>query len=294
VSEPLRIVLCSAFVGGYRLVADWAERHGHRITMLVAPPGTRALYGGGQEDLLDAVPEQQDVLVTNRLRGTAAPVMAALAPDLLVSAAFPRRIPVDMTGIPRLGAVNLHPAPLPQGRGPNPQRMIYEGTMVTGAALHRTAEEFDAGAILSRRERPMPDGSGLTPELIFEAWRQLLAEVLEEGMARVVAGDWGEPQDEALATYAGPFTDDECWLDWHEPARVLQRRYAALNLLSLRARVRIGGESFQVLELRAAGAGPDRASPGTVLDRSGDTLVVGAANGAVEVRVRPLTVDQEA
>jgi methionyl-tRNA formyltransferase len=287
VPEQLRIVLCSAFVGGYRLVDEWVQRHGHEIVMLITLPGTRGLYGGGQEDLLDLVGDQRDVLVTKRLRGTAAPVMAALEPDLLVSAAFPRRIPVEMTSIPRLGAVNLHPAPLPRGRGPNPQRMVYEGEPVIGAALHRTTEEFDAGAILSRREEPLPDAGRLTPESIFEIWRRLLAEVIEEGTARVLAGELGDAQDEALASYAGPFTDDECWLDWHEPAATLQRRYAALNLMSPKARVRIDGEPFQVLQLRAS-SGVDHASPGAVLDRSGDMMVIRAGDGAVEVRVQPL------
>jgi methionyl-tRNA formyltransferase len=287
VSEQLRVVLCSAYVGGYRLVADWAQRHGHQIVMLVTLPETRALYGGGQEDLLHQLGDQQDVLVTKRLKGTAAPVMATLAPDVLISAAFPRRIPVEMTSVPRLGAVNLHPAPLPRGRGPNPQRMVYEGDPATGATLHRTAEEFDAGAILSRREESLPDGVELTPGGLFETWRRLLAEVLEEGMARVLAGDWGEPQDEALASHAAHFTEDECWLDWREPAGTLQRRYAALNMLSPRARVHIDGVQFQLIELRADSR-MDDAMPGAVLDRSGDTLVVRAGDGAVVVRVQPL------
>jgi methionyl-tRNA formyltransferase len=283
----LRIVLCSAFMGGYRLVSEWAERHGHQLVMLVTLPGTRALYGGGQEDLLDLVGERQDVLVTKRLRGTAAPVIAALAPDLLISAAFPRRIPAEMTGVPRLGAVNLHPGPLPRGRGPNPQRLVYEGDLVVGAALHRTAEEFDAGAILSHREEPLPAGHELTPDIIFETWRRLLAEVLAEGTARAAAGEWGEPQDEALATYAGHFTDDECWLDWREPVDTLLRRYAALNLMSPKARARVDGEPFQVLLLRLDSR-MDAASPGTVLDRSGNKLVIRAGDGAVEIWVRPL------
>jgi len=114
----------------------------------------------------------------------------------------------------------------------------------------------------------------------------MLGEVLEEGLARVIAGERGEPQDETLATYAGHFTDEECWLDWREPAATLLRRFVALNVVSPRARARIGGEAFQVLALRTV-PGPATA-PGTVLDRAGERLVVAAGDGAVEVRIRLL------
>ena len=72
-------------------------------------------------------------------------MIAALAPDLIVSATYPHRIPPEVTAIPRYGAVNLHPSPLPRGRGPNPQRLIYEGDPIIGGTLHRMSPSSTPG-----------------------------------------------------------------------------------------------------------------------------------------------------
>src|ERR687896_405123 len=187
-AENLRIVAMNAVLYGYQLIADWAERRGHHITLVVTPPASRLKRYGDAPHLPLVLPESQDVLVSAKLDTVAPRAIAPLEPDLVISSAFPRRIPPEVTAIPRYGAVNLHPAPLPRGRGPNPARLIYEGDLTAGGALHRI-----------------------------------------------------EPEDEALASYAAPFTEAEHWLSWDEPARTIQRRAAALNMLGPTARARLDG-----------------------------------------------------
>jgi methionyl-tRNA formyltransferase len=284
--EPLRIVTFNVFPPAYQLIATWAARRGHRLVLLVTSPSPRGeRYGAGHRDLVESVPADQDVLITTRLRRTAAPVIRTMAPDLIVSATFPHRIPPEVTAIPRYGAVNLHPAPLPRGRGPNPQRLIYEGDTIVAGTLHRIAPDFDAGAVLSLQERSLPDD--LTPGAILGAWSELLAAALDEGAARAAAGEPGDEQDERLATYAAPFTEEERWLTWNEPARTVQRRVAALNLSGPTARARIGGQEVLVLDVRARPAASSPARPGSILDRSGDTVTVQVADGAIAITVRP-------
>ncbi|MGH2530710.1 MAG: methionyl-tRNA formyltransferase [Thermomicrobiales bacterium] len=284
--KGLRVVTFNAFLPAYQLVAEWAERHEHRLVLLVTVPSALGeRYGSGHPALLDGIPGSQDVLITTRPRRTAAPVIAALEPDLIVSATFPRRIPSEVTAIPRFGAVNLHPGPLPRGRGPNPVRLIYEGDEIVGATLHRIAPDFDAGAILSRREQPLP--SDVTGAGIRGAWIEMLQAVLEEGTARAIAGEPGVPQDESLASYAAPFTKQERWLSWHEPARTVQRRAAALNLLEPLARSRIDGEAVRVLDVRTHEGAAPAAEPGTVLARDGNMLTVRVADGVVEATIHP-------
>lgn len=283
-SSSLRIVTFNVFPMAYGLLARWAERQGHEITLVVTSPSSHAdRYGVAHLDLLAAVPPSQDVLITTRLRRTAAPVIRALAPDLIISATFPHRIPASLTAIPRDGALNLHPAPLPLGRGPNPQRLIYEGHPTIGASLHRLAPAFDAGPILSRQERPVPPD--LTPELILTTWGELLTAALDEGVPRAVAGEEGDPQDDRLATYAAPFTDEERWLDWREPAARLQQRVAALNLPVPTARATLGDESAIIASLRLHPGDSAKHAPGAVLERSGNLAVVQAGDGLVEVTV---------
>src|SRR5207248_7383267 len=142
---------------------------------------------------------EQDVLVTTRLRRVALPLIEALAPDLILSFTFPYRLPPEILAIPRIAAVNLHPTPLPRYRGPNPMRMIYDGSPTLGATLHYLDNEFDTGAILSQAEGLMPEN--LSTESVFASWGPLMMRVLAEGMERAIAGAPGTPQDDALATY---------------------------------------------------------------------------------------------
>jgi methionyl-tRNA formyltransferase len=284
-ADGLRVVAFNVYPPAYELVAGWAARNGHSIVLLVTSPSRRGdRYGSGHLDLMAMIPPEQDVLVTKRLRRTAAPVIAALAPDLIVSATYPHRIPPEVTTIPRYGAVNLHPAPLPRGRGPNPQRLIYEGDPEIGGTLHRIEPEFDGGAILSRQLRPRPDD--LMPNDIIPIWGELLLAALETGVARAVAGEPGEPQDESLASYAAPFSEEEMWLTWNEPALTVQRRAAALNLVGPAARGRIDGESYLVWNVRARPAPTTVTAPGTVLMQAGDLFTIRVADGAVELLAR--------
>ena len=149
--------------------------------------------------------------------------------------------------------------------------------------VHRIAPEFDAGAILGQRTRRLP--VDLTGADILTAWSELLVEALEEGAARAVAGDHGEAQDEALATHAAPFSEEERCLRWIEPAATIQRRAAALNLMDTTARGTIDGQLFSVKSVRVRPGATAAASPGTVLGRTTDGYMIQAADGAVEVAV---------
>ena len=293
----LRIVGFHVVPQAYQVFADWAARHGHRIILVVTSPGPAGAatpdtsskrYGTGVADLVATVPRAQDVLVTTRMKTIAMPVLRTLAPDLIVCASFPHRIPPEVVAIPRLGAVNLHPAPLPRGRGPNAFRLVYEGDTTVGATLHRIVPEFDAGPIINRQVRPLP--KDLTTERLWAAFGEAVFAAVEEGMSRAIAGDLGTPQDEAEATYAAPFTQAETWLDWSEPGRTLQRKTVALNFPVLtRARAEIAGEVWGVRRVRPLAGDAGCGEPGSLVDRTASLLTVCAGDGPVEVEVVDLT-----
>lgn len=278
----LRIVTCNVMVMAYEIVAEWAERNGHQIVLLVTSPAAPAeRYGASYVDVVERAAPRHPVLVTDKMRA-AAPLIAAVQPDLLLSATFPHKLPGRVTSIPRLGAYNLHPTPLPQGRGPNPQRRVYEGADTIGATLHQTTAEFDAGEIFSRQEAPLPDD--LTGEAIFATWRPLVAAALEEGMARALAGEPGMPQDEAQASYGAPFTPAERWLSWDRPLQLLRKQVA---VLAPSAFATLGDEPVSILCLSAEATEAPNTAPGTVLDRTEQDAVVRVRDGVVRVRFTP-------
>ena len=276
-SDGARLILYCVNPHAYELVRHWAERAGHHLSLIVTSPGPKRARSTGYRQIIAQAPPEQDLLVTTGMRRTA-PLLAALEPDLILSFTLPFRLPLEVRTLPRHGAVNLHPAPLPAYRGPNPARMIFDGAPTLGATLHRTAEEFDTGAILSRQEAPTP--AAITRATVLEVWAALLRQALDEGVARALADEPGTPQEEAGASYAASFAPEERWLEWTLPATTLQRRAIALNLFEVQARAWIEGHAYLLDEAEAL---PEVAAalPGTVLQRAERTVTVQTGQGAL-------------
>lgn len=227
--EGLDIVAFCAQPAAYRMVAHWAVLNRHRLLLVVAPPAADGeRHGAGAAGLAGMLPPDQDVLVTRRLRTAAAPVIAALEPDVIVSAAYPQRIPIEVAGIPRFGAIDIQPTSPSQGRGANPERPVHEGARSVAAAAHRILPGA-AGPILALRERQLPQA--VAPEDVRAAWSQVVTAALDEGVARAAAGDPGEYLDDWRGAGAAPLTGAEWWPTWDEPTPAIQRRTAAIDLV---------------------------------------------------------------
>ena len=146
--QSLRIILFTMVAEVPTVMRDWAKTNGHEIVLTVTTPGSRRRRNKTYLELVEAAPRQQDILVTTRMRGVARPLVEALKPDLILSWGFPFLIPAEVYSIATIGAVNLHPAPLPLYRGPNAPRHHYDGWPEIGSTLHWLSEDFDTGHIL--------------------------------------------------------------------------------------------------------------------------------------------------
>jgi methionyl-tRNA formyltransferase len=277
----LRVVAFSVIPPAYQAIREWAAHYDHKLVLLITTPGPTTRRSTTYRDIVSMSPPEQDILITTRLKRTAR-FIKELSPDLILSFTFPYRIPPEVTSIPRFGAVNLHPAPLPLYRGPNPMRMIYDGHPTLGATLHRTEEDFDTGVIFSRHERPMP--RDVTFENVFAVWRETMTRALDEGVRRAVAGEPGIPQDHSQASHAAQFTEQEHWLDWNLPVRLLQCRATALTFFDS-ARATIDGKPYTVQRVTPLPNVPAPAAPGTVLARADGAFILCAADGVVQVQV---------
>lgn len=286
--QETRVIFYCVEPGAYHLLRMWAERQAHKVALVVTTPGPARARSGGYREIIAQAPPNQDILVTTGMKRVA-PMIAALRPDLIVSFTFPFRIPPEVTSIPRHGAVNLHPAPLPRYRGPNPVRMIYDGDPELGATLHRTAEGFDTGAILSQHICPLPDDP--SPSNILLAWSAVMTAALDEGTARALADAPGTAQDDTRASYAAPFSEEETWLDWNVPAATFYRRASALSLFTNQARAMIEGQPYRLGDVHPVANHAPSAAPGTVKDKLGDTFTVYTADGLIGLTAIPLSTD---
>jgi methionyl-tRNA formyltransferase len=265
------------------LTRSFAAR-GHRVVGLLTSPRRDPQYA---KVVSDAAPDV-DVIVSQHPKRWAS-MLAPLRPDLLVSAIFPHRLPADVLALPRLGAVNFHPTLLPAYRGTDtPFWLLRNGERQWGITLHRMSAEFDTGPILAQEAFEISDDDTLTT--LFPRLGALLQPLLDVGLARIAAGDPGDPQDESRASYYGAIPDLDAWrrLDWSLPAREAHNIVRSCDGLwgGSGAHAMLDGAPVTILRTRlvpADEAPPTHAAPGAVLSRDADGLLVQCGDGPLRV-----------
>lgn len=284
-ASGLRVVAFSVLPMAYSLIRSWAEAHGHEIVLLVTSPGPLSDRSEAYHRIISQAPPGQEILVTTRPRKAIAAI-ASWNPDLIVAVNFPHLVPMELVRLSKLGGVNLHAAPLPRYRGPNPLRMIYDGNSVVGATLHRLDPTFDSGPILSVCWKEVSEPFCVAS--VWEALSEALLTAFYEGMQRCIDGEAGEAQSAGDGSYAALFREEEFSLDWRLPSQILVRRCVAVNLLSPQARALIDGVVHKVIDISVVDHDSREGAPGTVLSYTNDGALIRTGDGAVAVRLLPM------
>jgi methionyl-tRNA formyltransferase len=281
-TKPLRIVTFHFLPIAFQMVSQWIEANGHKLILVVTTPGPKTRPTPSYSDLVKSAPRQVDILVTTRLRRVATPLIRELAPDLLLSFSFPYRITPELCQIPKFGAVNLHPTPLPAYRGPNVMRGVYDGWPEVGATLHWIDENYDTGRILSKKTAAMPELA--TPEAVTARWGPTMLAALTEGVDKAVAGDPGSEQDDSQASYAAPFGEKEYRLDLTEAKNIILRRTTALNFMGPgKVRAVIDGQMIAVQSVNPLPDDSVRHPLGSSIAKTDQTWTAQAADGLIEI-----------
>ena len=184
--------LCESGVPPVALMTDTAPSpspHGP-IPLEVRDPaaGTAAEYGVSL------------IRVSDPNRPEAIAALERIEPDLLLFACLPRIVSRATRSTARLGALNLHPAPLPRFRGPDPVFwQLHEGVARTGVTVHVATDAVDAGPIVVQRcldVRPGVRADALTAALVGHGVRALVEALpgIERHIREAI------PQDESAAT----------------------------------------------------------------------------------------------
>jgi methionyl-tRNA formyltransferase len=132
-------------------------------------------------------------------------------PDCVVVSSYDRILPARVLARSRF--VNVHYAPLPQYRGrANVNWAIINGEAETAISIHIMAPGVDAGNVLYQQRVPI--GPHDTVGELYARLNHVQREVLGETVVRHLAGDDGEPQDEAGATYGCTRVPGDGEIDW--------------------------------------------------------------------------------
>ncbi len=207
--------------------------------------------------------------------------LAALAPDVMVVAAYGLLLPPAVLAVPRLGCVNIHASLLPRWRGAAPiQRALLAGDEVTGISIMRMEAGLDTGPVYATVRVPIGPAERaerLTAELALVGACALVATLaaLEQGSATAL------PQPSAGVSYARKLDKREAPLDWSKPAAELERQVRAFVPWPV-AETLWRGAPLRVHAAEVV-AGASGAAPGTVL--GADAAGIEVATGAGQLRL---------
>ncbi len=160
---------------------------------------------------------------------TAAEIIQAAEPELIVTAAYGQFIPSGILECPRLKSINVHGSLLPKYRGGAPiQRAIMDGCSETGISVIRMTAKMDAGEILAQKKIPIMDTDN--QETIFEKLSALGAEMILPVIEGLKRGDLnGVAQDENSVSFAPNLKKEDERLDFSQNARAVFNRVRGLN-----------------------------------------------------------------
>ena len=255
----------------------------HRVAAVVTQPDRRR--GRGQRlgpSPVKRVAAASDIAILQPERPGGSAFLAtlsALEPDLAIVAAYGRMLPDAVLDVPRLGTINIHPSLLPKYRGAAPvQRAVIAGETETGVTIMRLVREMDAGPLFARRTRLIaPDETSVAVESDLA---RLGAELLLEVVRDLETGTAVEqPQDHAAATFAPRLSREDGNIDWHASAADIHNLVRGLHPWPHAASV-LDGARYLIHRTAITGsAGPHPPAPGTIVDSSGDRLLVSAGDG---------------
>ncbi|HSP24069.1 MAG TPA: formyltransferase family protein [Saliniramus sp.] len=138
-------------------------------------------------------------------------------------------------------AFNVHPSPLPEGRGPYPlMRAILEGRRNWGVSAHVLAPTFDTGAIIAQETFPLSD---LETHDSLLARCQMGAGRIAGAILRDLPGLWAGAAPQGVGSYWNRSTDADRVLDWSRGVDHVLRTVRAFGSIETIARLS-GSEVF--------------------------------------------------
>jgi len=210
------------------------------------------------------------------------------AADVLVVCDYGQILSKEALATARLGGLNLHGSLLPKYRGAAPINWaLYHGEILSGVTIIHMTAKVDAGPCIAQASTPI-DAEETAVELEARLCR-MGDPLVRQTLDRLESGDVEAlPQDPSQASRAPRLKKTDGLVDWTRPAAAIQNHVRAMEPWpgtytfwhrSGQQPVRLILGPVAVMETP-----PETAPPGTVLEATGDRLIVAAGEGAVLVR----------
>ncbi|TSA22323.1 MAG: methionyl-tRNA formyltransferase [Actinomycetales bacterium] len=148
-------------------------------------------------------------------------------PQLIITCAYGRLIPVELLHGPRFGWINLHFSILPKLRGAAPvQWAILNGETSTGYSIFKLNKGMDTGPVYLSKELNMSP-TDTTPYLLDKLGKLAAPDILE--VISTIGKTRPSPQPLNGVTLAPKISKDMARIDWSSPTETILRQDRALS-----------------------------------------------------------------
>ena len=209
------------------------KEEGHRIAAVVTQPdrprgrGRRSLPSPVKQAALDyGLP----VLQPEKIRDPdSVAALEALAPELIVTAAYGQILPQHILDLPEKGCINVHASLLPAYRGAAPIHWaLIRGEKKTGITIMKMDAGMDTGDII------LQESIYITPRdnvgTLHNKLAQLGSELLVQAVELIRLDEHaGVPQDHSQASYAPLLKKEHERVDWLQTAEQLVNHFRGMN-----------------------------------------------------------------
>lgn len=155
--------------------------------------------------------------------------LRALAPDVIITAAYGQILSKEFLAIPKRGTINVHPSLLPRHRGATPvPAALMQGEHLSGVTILFTVQKLDAGNIIIQQEVPIKDHE--TAGELTQRYFALSGSLLLSALDRLLEpGFVGTPQAESAVSYCRKISKEDGLIDWQLPAQQILNNYRAFE-----------------------------------------------------------------
>lgn len=205
-----------------------------------------------------------------------------LSPELVIVAAYGKKLPLYILDYPKYGCVNAHASLLPKYRGAAPiNRAIMNGEKKTGITAMYMAEGIDTGDIITKLE------TEITPDDNAETLHDRLASMSGTAMCSVIdmiqSGKiTREKQPEEGVTYADKITREDCKIDFNRKPEEILNLIRGLSPYPCAFTNTPDGRVLKVTQA-AVGDEPCDMTPGKVTSLSDGTISVSCGGGIIKL-----------
>lgn len=206
---------------------------GYEITAVVTQPDRQS--GRGHKTASPPVKQLADahgipVLQFEKIKSAeGVSALKALAPDMIITAAFGQILSKEILSIPPKGCLNVHASLLPKYRGAAPiQWAIINGEQQSGVTIMYMNEGLDTGDMIM--SSAVQIGDEMTGGELYETLSALGADLLIQTIQNIQHGTAVRiAQDDSQSSYYPPLSKQLAEIDWTKPAKDIHNLVRALD-----------------------------------------------------------------